>query len=97
MMDQINPSPADGFEVTHQNGVHEESSNSGEDGVVSNDLEPSVIETAETVAPNGNFENFNESESTAIGNSSTEEIEGSTINVDGNNTTISKVGGFCFS
>lgn len=94
MMDPINLSPADGPEVVHQNGVHYVPSNSGEEGAVSNDLDPSV---AETVAPNGNFENFNQSDSTAIGNSSMAEIEGSNENVDGNNMTISKVREFCFS
>lgn len=97
MMDLVNPILADGLDEVHQNGVHDEPSNSGEDGGVSNDLDSRVTETIETVAPNGYLENFNQSESTATGDSSIGGIEGSNVNVDGNNTTISKVGEFCFS
>ncbi|XP_004498741.1 protein WVD2-like 6 [Cicer arietinum] len=90
MMDLVNPILADGLDEVHQNGVHDEPSNSGEDGGVSNDLDSRVTETIETVAPNGYLENFNQSESTATGDSSIGGIEGSNVNVDGNNTTISK-------
>ncbi|KAJ1404868.1 TPX2, C-terminal [Sesbania bispinosa] len=87
MEDPINLSPADGLGVVNQNGVHDEPSNSGEDGVVSNNLDPSVTET---VTPNGNFENFNQSDSTATGNSSMVEMEGSNDSIESNNMTTSK-------
>ncbi|CAL5199141.1 unnamed protein product [Lathyrus oleraceus] len=90
MMDSINPLPADGLDVVHQNGVDDEPSNSGEDGVVSNGLDPHVTETTETVALNGNFESFDLSESTATGNSAMEETEETNDSVDGNSLTVSK-------
>ncbi|TKY58142.1 WAVE-DAMPENED 2 [Spatholobus suberectus] len=89
-MDPINLLPADGVEVVHQNGVHDEPSNSGEDGGISYDLDPSVTETAETVAPNGNFDNFHQSDSAANDNSFVAEIKESNDNIDGNNMTIPK-------
>lgn len=89
MMDLIILSPADGLEVVHQNGVHDEPSNYGEDCVVSNDVDSSATETSETVSPNGNVEeNFNQSDSAAPGNSSIAEIEGSNSNMDSKNMTI---------
>lgn len=92
MMDLIILSPADGLEVVHQNGVHDEPSNSGEDGVVSNDVDSSATETSETVSPNGNVEeNFNQSDSAAPGNSSIAEIDGSNNNMDSKNMTIAMV------
>ncbi|KAK7260891.1 hypothetical protein RIF29_27190 [Crotalaria pallida] len=92
MMDPSNVSPADdGLEVVHQNGVHQKPSNSGEDSIVSNDLGLSVNESAETVAPNGNFENFNQTDGAATENSSVVEIkESNDNNMDGNNVTLSK-------
>ncbi|XP_045822318.1 protein WVD2-like 5 isoform X2 [Trifolium pratense] len=87
MMDPINPLPADGLDVVHQNGVRDEPSNSGENGVVSNDLDPHV---AETIVLNGNLESFNQLESTATENPPVGEIEGSNDNVDGNNITSPK-------
>lgn len=89
MMDPINPLPADGLDDVHQNGVHDEPSNSGEDGV-SNDLDPHVTVNTETVVPDGNSENINQLESTGTGNSSMKEIEGSNDNVDDNNLIVSK-------
>ncbi|KAG4382619.1 hypothetical protein AAZX31_14G113000 [Glycine max] len=89
-MDPINILPADGVEVVHQNGVHDEPSNSGEDGGVSYDLDPSVPETAATVAPNGNFDNFHQSDSAASDNSLVAEIKESNVNIDGTNMTIPK-------
>ncbi|XP_061341029.1 protein WVD2-like 5 [Gastrolobium bilobum] len=90
MMDPSNLPPVVGLEAVHQNGVHEEPSDSGKDGVVSNDVDPSVTGITET-APNGNFENFNQSDSTATDNLSVAEIkEGSNDNIDDNNVTISK-------
>ncbi|CAJ2675000.1 unnamed protein product [Trifolium pratense] len=86
-MDPINPLPADGLDVVHQNGVRDEPSNSGENGVVSNDLDPHV---AETIVLNGNLESFNQLESTATENPPVGEIEGSNDNVDGNNITSPK-------
>lgn len=95
-MDPSNPSPADGLEALHQNGVHEELSNSAKDGVVSN-VDPIVTEIIEIVAPNGNFENFNQSDSTASDNLSMAEIkEGSNDKKGGNYVTISKVRGNFF-
>lgn len=92
MMDPSNLSPGDGLEAVHQNGVHEEPYNFGNDGVVSNDVDPSVTEIAETIAPNGNLETFNQSDSTATDKTSMAEIkEGSNDNMDGNNVTTSKV------
>ncbi|TKY74731.1 WAVE-DAMPENED 2 [Spatholobus suberectus] len=89
MMDPSNLLPADGLEDVHQNGVREELSN-GKDGVASN-VDPGVTKIIETAAPNGNFENFNQTDSTATDYSSKAEIkEGSNDNVDGNNVTISK-------
>lgn len=96
MMDPINLLPADGVEVVHQNGVHDEPSNSGEDGGVSYDLDPSVTETAATVALNGNFDNFHQSDSAASDNSFVAEIKESNDNIDGTNMTIPKVRRFCF-
>ncbi|XP_061376409.1 protein WVD2-like 5 [Gastrolobium bilobum] len=90
MMDPINVSPAEWLEVVHQNGVHDEPSNSGEVRVVSNDLDPGVTETTESVAPSGNSDNFNRSDSVATDNTSVAEIKGSNDNMDGNNMTISK-------
>jgi hypothetical protein len=90
MMDPVNPLPADGLDGVHQNGVHDEPSNSGEDGV-SNDLDPHVTVNTETVVPDGNSENINQLESTGTGNSSMKEIEGSNDNVDDNNLIVSKV------
>ncbi|CAL0319156.1 unnamed protein product [Lupinus luteus] len=90
MMDPSILSPADGLEAIHQNGVREESSNSGND-VVSNSVDPSVNGIAETVALNGNLENFDQSDSTVSSNSSMAAIkEGSIDTVDGNNAAISK-------
>jgi len=95
-MDPINLLPADGVEVVHQNGVHDEPSNSGEDGGAPYDLDPSVTETAETVASNGNFDNFHQSDSAAIDNSFVAEIKESNDIIDGNNVIIiTKVRGFC--
>ncbi|XP_027939865.1 protein WVD2-like 5 isoform X2 [Vigna unguiculata] len=87
-MDPINLLPADGVEVVHQNGVHDEPSNSGEDGGAPYDLDPSVTETAETVASNGNFDNFHQSDSAAIDNSFVAEIKESNDIIDGNNVII---------
>jgi hypothetical protein len=91
MMDPINPLPADGPDVVHQNGFRDEPSNSGEDGVVLNDLDPRVTETTETIGLNGNLESVNQLESTATGNLPVGETEGSNVNVDGNNITSPKV------
>ncbi|GAU15093.1 hypothetical protein TSUD_08310 [Trifolium subterraneum] len=90
MMDLINPLPSDGLDVVHQNGVRDEPSNSGEDGVVSNDLDPRVTETTETIGLNGNLESLKQLESTATENLPVGEIEGSNDNVDGNNITSPK-------
>ncbi|CAI8605922.1 unnamed protein product [Vicia faba] len=90
MMDSINPLPADGLDVVHQNGGDDEPSNSGEDVVVSNGLDSHVIETTENVALNGKFENFDQTESTATGNSAMNEAEGTNDTVDGNSLTVSK-------
>ncbi|KAK7311877.1 hypothetical protein RJT34_10320 [Clitoria ternatea] len=82
--------PADGLEAVHQNGIHEELSNSGKVGVVSN-VDPSFTETTETASPNGNFDNLSQSDSSATDNSSKAETkEGSIDKVDGNNVVISK-------
>ncbi|XP_020230306.1 protein WVD2-like 5 isoform X2 [Cajanus cajan] len=90
-MDPINLLPADdGVEVVHQNGVHDEPSNSGGDGCVSYDLDSSVAETEETVALNGIFDNFHQFESAATDNSLVSEIEESNDIIDGNNTTNPK-------
>ncbi|XP_022638173.1 protein WVD2-like 5 isoform X3 [Vigna radiata var. radiata] len=89
-MDPINLLPADGVGVVHQNGVHDEPSNSGEDGGAPYDLDPSLTETAETVASNGNFDNFHQSESAAIDNSFVAEIKESNDIADGNNVIITK-------
>ncbi|XP_017408104.1 protein WVD2-like 5 isoform X2 [Vigna angularis] len=89
-MDPSNLLPADGVEVVHQNGVHDEPSNSGEDGGAPYDLDPSVTETAETVASNGNFDDFHQSDSAAIDNSFVAEIKESNDIVDGNNVIITK-------
>ncbi|CAL0327203.1 unnamed protein product [Lupinus luteus] len=90
MMDPSNLSLADGLEAIHQNGVLEESSNSG-NGVVSNNVDSIVTEIAETVTLNGNLENFNLSDSTVTNNSYTATTEeGSNDTMDGSNATISK-------
>ncbi|RDY14609.1 Protein WVD2-like 5 [Mucuna pruriens] len=89
-MDPIILLPADGVEAVHQNGAHDEPSNSGEDGGVSYDLDPSVTEIAETVAPNGNFDNFHQSDSAATDDSFVAEIKESNDNIDGNDMTIPK-------
>jgi len=94
-MDPINLLPADGVEVVHQNGVHDEPSNSGEDGGASYDLDPSVTETAETVASNGNFDNVHQSDSAAIDNLFVAQIKESNDIIDGNSMIITKVRGFC--
>jgi hypothetical protein len=91
MMDPINPLPADGPDVVHQNGFRDEPSNSGEDGVVLNDLDPRVTETTETIGLNGNLESSNQLESSATEKLPVGEIEGSNDNVDGNNITSPKV------
>ena len=97
MMDPNNLSPADGLEVVQQNGVHEEPSHSGENDVAANDVDPSVTESTGAVAPNGNFENSKQPDSTTADNSSTAENKGSNDDdMDGNNVTFSKVRGFCF-
>ncbi|OIW15010.1 hypothetical protein TanjilG_24119 [Lupinus angustifolius] len=74
MMDPSNLSLADGLDAIHQNGVLEESSNSV-NGVVSNNVNSGVTEMAETVALNGNLENFNHLDSIVTNNSSTAEEE----------------------
>ncbi|KAE9609239.1 hypothetical protein Lalb_Chr08g0244091 [Lupinus albus] len=90
MMDPSILLPADGLEAIHQNGVHDESSNSGND-VVSNSVDPIVNEIAETVALNGNLENFEQSGSTVSNNSSTAAIkEGPIHTVDSHNAAVSK-------
>ncbi|XP_068471568.1 protein WVD2-like 5 isoform X2 [Phaseolus vulgaris] len=89
-MDPINLLPADGVEVVHQNGVHDEPSNSGEDGGASYDLDPSVTETAETVASNGNFDNVHQSDSAAIDNLFVAQIKESNDIIDGNSMIITK-------
>ncbi|KAG5034221.1 hypothetical protein JHK87_009131 [Glycine soja] len=86
MMDPSNLLPADGLEEVHQNGVHDELSNSGKDDIASN-VDPGVIKIIETAATNGNFENFIQYDSTATDYSSK---EGSNDNIDVNNVTISK-------
>lgn len=59
-MDPSNPSlEAEGLDAGHQNGVHEELSNSAKDDSVASILDPVVAEITETVSPNGNVENFN--------------------------------------
>lgn len=89
MMDPSNLLPADGLEEVHQNGVHDELSNSGKDDIASN-VDPGVTKIIETAATNGNFENFIQYDSTATDYSSK---EGSNDNIDVNNVTISKVRG----
>ncbi|KAK7384711.1 hypothetical protein VNO78_30412 [Psophocarpus tetragonolobus] len=89
-MDPINLVPSDGIEVLHQNGVRDEPSNSGEDGGLSYDVDPSITETAATVAPNGDFDNFHQSDSAATHNSFVAEIKESIDNIDDNNMTIPK-------
>ncbi|KAK7351385.1 hypothetical protein VNO77_10796 [Canavalia gladiata] len=60
------------------------------DSVVSN-IDPSVTESIETAAPGGNFENFNQLDSTGTDFLSKAEMkEGSNNNVDGHNITLSK-------
>ncbi|XP_027354321.1 protein WVD2-like 5 [Abrus precatorius] len=87
MMDPSNLLPTDGLEV-HQNGVQDERECS--DCVVPN-VDLDVTEIIETKTPNGNFENFNKSDSTATDYSSKVEVkEGSNDNVDSNNVTITK-------
>eukprot|EP00256_Glycine_max_P069376 XP_025983971.1 protein WVD2-like 5 isoform X2 [Glycine max] len=86
MMDPSNLLPADGLEEVHQNGVHDELSNSGKDDIASN-VDPGVTKIIETAATNGNFENFIQYDSTATDYSSK---EGSNDNIDVNNVTISK-------
>lgn len=87
-MDPVNLLPADGVEVVHQNGVHREPSHYGEDGGVSYDLDLNVTETAETGAPNRNFDNFHQSDNAATDNSFVAEIKESNDNIDGNNITV---------
>ncbi|KAH1244781.1 Protein WVD2-like 5 [Glycine max] len=90
MMDPSNLLPADGLEEVHQNGVHDELSIFGKDGIASN-VDPGVTKIIETAATNGNLENFIQYDSTATDYSSKEEIkEGSNDNIYMNNVTISK-------
>lgn len=87
MMDPSNASLADGLEGVHQNGVHEELSNSAKDGVVLN-VDPVVAEIVENVDPNGNYENFDQSDSVGNDNLSMEEMkEGTNDNIEGNDVT----------
>lgn len=96
MMDPSNLLPADGLEEVHQNGVHDELSIFGKDGIASN-VDPGVTKIIETAATNGNLENFIQYDSTATDYSSKEEIkEGSNDNIYMNNVTISKVRGYFF-
>ncbi|KHN07077.1 hypothetical protein glysoja_023260 [Glycine soja] len=89
-MDPSNLLPADGLEEVHQNGVHDELSIFGKDGIASN-VDPGVTKIIETAATNGNLENFIQYDSTATDYSSKEEIkEGSNDNIYMNNVTISK-------
>ncbi|KAK7311066.1 hypothetical protein RJT34_08958 [Clitoria ternatea] len=90
MMDPIDLAPADGVEVVHQNGVHDEPSNSGEDSGVLNDLDLSVTVTAETVTTNGNSEIFYQQDSVATDNSSAVEIKESNEKTDGKSVTVPK-------
>ncbi|KAJ7966183.1 Protein WVD2-like 5 [Quillaja saponaria] len=86
-MDSNSPSLSDGFEVVRQNGVHEELSNSGKDGVVLDNAKTNVNKTTDTAAPNGNVENAIQLDETATNNLSIGEAnKGSNVSV-----TVSKV------
>ncbi|XP_019447549.1 PREDICTED: protein WVD2-like 5 isoform X2 [Lupinus angustifolius] len=91
MMDPSNLSFGDGIEVVHQNGVHREPSNSGEDSVVSNDLDINLTESTESLPQNGNFENLNQADGTVTENSSVAaKIKILNENTKGNNVTLAK-------
>ena len=93
MMDPSNHSPVDSLEVVHQNGVHEETFNSGEGGVVvSNNVDHNVAEIIDMDALNGDFENVVQLDNTATNEPSAEVIkEGPIGNMDSSNDTVSKV------
>ncbi|KAE9586454.1 hypothetical protein Lalb_Chr24g0402171 [Lupinus albus] len=91
MMDPSNLSFGDGIEVVHQNDAHHEPSNSEEDSAVSNDLNTNLTESTESEPQNGNFKNFNQSDSVVTENSSVAaEIKVSNESTNGNNVTLSK-------
>jgi len=95
MMDPSNLLPANGLEEVYQNGINGKLSNSGMDGIASND--PAVTKITQTEASNGISENFIQYDSIATDYSSKEEIKEGSIDYLGvNNVTISKVRGFLF-
>ncbi|QCE16247.1 protein WVD2-like 5 [Vigna unguiculata] len=89
MMDPSNLLPANGLEEVYQNGINGKLSNSGMDGIASND--PAVTKITQTEASNGISENFIQYDSIATDYSSKEEIKEGSIDYLGvNNVTISK-------
>lgn len=89
-MDFDNFVPINGLETALQNGVHEQSLASGEDGVNVNGAIGKITESAE---PDGNLDNASKLNDIATNNSSAIEIrEGSNVHVGSNGFAGSKKG-----
>ncbi|KAJ9184028.1 hypothetical protein P3X46_007812 [Hevea brasiliensis] len=91
-MDFNNLVPIDGLEKAHQNGVHVQSSASG-DGVVSNNVNGTIEKITDSTWPDENLEIASKLEDSATNNSRGGEFrEGSNLHVRSNGFTGSKEG-----
>ncbi|KAJ7958775.1 Protein WVD2-like 5 [Quillaja saponaria] len=70
VMDTNNPLLSDGLEVVHQNGVHEQLSNTEKNGVVLGNVNTNVAEATDNAAPNGIVETAVQLGESATNNSS---------------------------
>ncbi|XP_038698931.1 protein WVD2-like 6 [Tripterygium wilfordii] len=92
-MDSDNLKPADGLEVVHLNGVHEQLPGSGEDDVVANNVNGISEGTSETTGGNGNLGTAEMLDDSGTNNSPpAEPREESNARVNNKKLTVSKEG-----
>ncbi|KAF5748183.1 serine/threonine-protein kinase PRP4 [Tripterygium wilfordii] len=93
VMDSDNLKPADGLEVVHLNGVHEQLPGSGEDDVVANNVNGISEGTSETTGGNGNLGTAEMLDDSGTNNSPpAEPREESNARVNNKKLTVSKEG-----
>lgn len=85
--------PVNGLEEGHQNGIHEQLSAAGGEGVIPEKVNGNLDLSTESAGMNGNAENVGMWDDNGIINASTAEVgEGSHIRARVNGLTISEVG-----
>ncbi|XP_057958258.1 protein WVD2-like 6 [Malania oleifera] len=90
-MDADGSIPANGSNEDHQNGVHEQLSDVGQEALISEKVNASTDGTTETAGPNGKLEAIVKSDGSAQVNSPTGEVgEESNINTDNKSSTVPK-------